>query len=273
MTENNEIKALIGEILGEIVEEAKEGGGRKTKVGLMAYGSELGQEELCKGARLAMHNDPAIKVFCIGPKLEGYEDLDWIETPADEHAIAAAMEDALNDGIIEGAVALHYPFPVGVTTIGKVFTPGKGKPCYVASSTGTTSPVRTEAMLRNAIYGIAVAKSDGVPNPTVGVLNLDGAQTVLRALQKLAIVENVADAAFQFGDRDFSSVHWRMLKNRLGRAFSTQVQGLNSDAPGFHDKRMICALPTRFSAGTKPTPISAGTRLSSELSRLSPMKK
>ena len=186
MNDNTETKALVGEILAEIVEEAREGGGKKTKVGLMAYGSELGQEELCKGARLAMHNDPAIKVFCIGPKLEGYEDLNWIETPADEHIIAAEMEKALSDGIIEGAVALHYPFPVGVTTIGKVFTPGKGRPCYVASSTGTSSPVRTEAMLRNAIYGIAVAKSDGVPQPKVGVLNLDGAQTVLRALQKLA---------------------------------------------------------------------------------------
>ncbi|MEG1603212.1 MAG: glycine/sarcosine/betaine reductase complex component C subunit alpha [Cloacibacillus sp.] len=182
---DNDVKALIGQILGEIIEEAKEGGGKKTKVGLMAYGSELGQAELCRGARLAMQNDPAIKVFCIGPKLEGYEDLSWIETAADEHEISAAMEKALNDGTIEGAVALHYPFPVGVTTIGKVFTPGKGKPCFVASSTGTSSSVRTEAMLRNALYGIAVAKADGVPNPTVGVLNLDGAQTVLRALQKL----------------------------------------------------------------------------------------
>lgn len=182
---DNDVKALIGQILGEIIEEAKEGGGKKTKVGLMAYGSELGQAELCRGARLAMQNDPAIKVLCIGPKLEGYEDLSWIETAADEHEISAAMEKALNDGTIEGAVALHYPFPVGVTTIGKVFTPGKGKPCFVASSTGTSSSVRTEAMLRNALYGIAVAKADGVPNPTVGVLNLDGAQTVLRALQKL----------------------------------------------------------------------------------------
>ncbi|MFR5879321.1 MAG: hypothetical protein ACLUEQ_00110 [Cloacibacillus evryensis] len=132
-----------------------------------------------------MQNDPGVKVFCIGPKLAGFDDLNWIETAADEHEISAAMEKALGDGVIEGAVALHYPFPVGVTTIGKVFTPGKGKPCFVASSTGTSSPVRTEAMLRNAIYGIAVAKSAGVAEPTVGILNLDGAQTVLRALQKL----------------------------------------------------------------------------------------
>ncbi len=185
MTDNASVKALIGDILGEIIEEAREGGGKKTKVGLMAYGSELGQEELCRGARLALPSDPGVKVFCIGPKLAGYEDLNWIETAADEHEISAAMEKALSDGTIEGAVALHYPFPVGVTTIGKVFTPGKGKPCFVASSTGTSSPVRTEAMLRNAIYGVAVAKSAGIPEPTVGVLNLDGAQTVLRALQTL----------------------------------------------------------------------------------------
>ncbi|MDO5115026.1 MAG: glycine/sarcosine/betaine reductase complex component C subunit alpha [Synergistaceae bacterium] len=185
MTDNASVKALIGEILGEIIDEARDGGGKKTKVGLMAYGSELGQEELCRGARLAMQNDPSVKVFCIGPKLAGFEDLNWIETAANEQEISAAMEKALGDGIIEGAVALHYPFPVGVTTIGKVFTPAKGKPCFVASSTGTSSSVRTEAMLRNAIYGVAVAKSAGVAEPTVGVLNLDGAQTVLRALQKL----------------------------------------------------------------------------------------
>ena len=95
------------------------------------------------------------------------------------------MEKALNDKTIAGAVALHYPFPLGVTTIGKVVTPAKGKPCFIASSTGTSSPNRVEAMVRNALYGIAAAKADGVKNPTVGILNLDGAQTVLRSLQKL----------------------------------------------------------------------------------------
>ena len=70
---DNAVKALIGDILNEIIEEARDGGGKKTSVGLMAYGSELGQEELCKGARLAQQNDPSVKVFCIGPKLEGYE--------------------------------------------------------------------------------------------------------------------------------------------------------------------------------------------------------
>ena len=52
----------------------------------------------------------------------------------------------------------------------------------LASTTGTSSTVRCEAMLRNAIYGIAVAKALGIKNPTVGILNVDTAQPVFRAL-------------------------------------------------------------------------------------------
>lgn len=185
MTDRSETKKLIGEILSEIIEEAKSGCGKRTTVGLMACGSELGEEELLKGAALAMENNPAVKVRPIGPKAAGYESFDWIETEADERAAARAMEAALADGSIEGAVALHYPFPVGVATIGRVITPAKGRPCFIASSTGTSSANRLEAMLKNAVYGIAVARASGLAAPRVGVLNLDGAQTVLRALQKL----------------------------------------------------------------------------------------
>lgn len=59
MTDNASVKALIGDILGEIIEEAKEGGGKKTKVGLMAYGSELGQEELCRARASQCRTTPA----------------------------------------------------------------------------------------------------------------------------------------------------------------------------------------------------------------------
>ncbi|MBP9559547.1 MAG: glycine reductase, partial [Synergistaceae bacterium] len=132
------------------------------------------------------HNDPSVNVVPIGPKVEGFEQMEWIETPACESDISKAMEDALDKGIISGAVALHYPFPLGVTTIGKVLTPARAKPCFIASSTGTSSSNRVEAMVRNAIYGIAAARADGIVSPNVGILNLDGAQTVLRALQKLS---------------------------------------------------------------------------------------
>lgn len=186
MEERNATKKIIGEVLAEIIEDVKSGCVKKISIGLMAYGSELGSEELLKGAALAMHNDPSVNVVPIGPKVEGFEQMEWIETPACESDISKAMEDALDKGIISGAVALHYPFPLGVTTIGKVLTPARAKPCFIASSTGTSSSNRVEAMVRNAIYGIAAARADGIVSPNVGILNLDGAQTVLRALQKLS---------------------------------------------------------------------------------------
>ena len=186
MEERNATKKIIGEVLAEIIEDVKSGCVKKISIGLMAYGSELGSEELLKGAALAMQNDSSVNVVPIGPKAEGFEQMEWIETPACESDIYKAMEDALEKGIISGAVALHYPFPLGVTTIGKVLTPARAKPCFIASSTGTSSSNRVEAMVRNAIYGIAAARADGIVSPNVGILNLDGAQTVLRALQKLS---------------------------------------------------------------------------------------
>lgn len=185
MEDQTETKRILGEVISEIIGDLRSGSVKKVDIGLMVYGSELGSEELLRGAELAMQNDPTVNVVAIGPKTEGFEGIHWIETPACETDISKAMEEALKDGRISGAVALHYPFPLGVATIGKVLTPAKAKPCFIASSTGTSSSNRVEAMVKNAIYGIAAAKADGIASPTVGILNLDGAQTVQRALQKL----------------------------------------------------------------------------------------
>lgn len=178
------IRSLVGEALTDIIKSAKTGGPR-IKVGLMAGGSELGSDELVKGGELAVRQYPNIEVVMIGPKAEGYGDLEWIETADCDADIAAAMEKALKDGTIQGAVALHYPFPMGVTTIGRILTPARGKDMIIASSTGTSATLRTEAMLKNAIYGIAVAKAIGRKAPTVGILNIEGANPVFRALDKL----------------------------------------------------------------------------------------
>ena len=179
-----EIRKLIGEALGEIVSDARSGGPR-IAVGLMAMGSELGAEELARGAAMAMENSPRLEVVMIGPKIPGFDQLSWIETPPCEEDVAKAMETAIGDGRIAGAVALHYPFPLGVATIGRVLTPGKGKAMIIASSTGTTAVGRVEAMVRNALYGIAAAKSIGIENPTVGILNVDGAQLAFKGLTNL----------------------------------------------------------------------------------------
>ena len=185
MDERNRTKKIIGEVLAEIVESSKKGHIKKINVGLMAYGSELGNDELLRGARLAMENDPSLNVIAIGPVSEGFSDINWMETPACEADVSNAMEQALKEGVISGAVALHYPFPLGVATIGKALTPARGKACYIASSTGTSSSGRVESLVLNALYGIAAAKADGIKSPTVGVLNLDGAQTAFRQLQRL----------------------------------------------------------------------------------------
>jgi betaine reductase len=179
-----DIKKLVGESLAEIIGAAKTGG-PKIRVGLMAAGSELGSEELAQGAKLALEMYGNVAPVMIGPKIPGC-DLDWIETDDCEADISAALENALGDGRIGGAVALHFPFPLGVATVGRVLTPARGRAKNLASTTGTSATNRGEAMLRNAVYGIAAAKSLGVAEPTVGILNVDTAQPVFRALSRLA---------------------------------------------------------------------------------------
>lgn len=179
------MKRLIGEALDEIVKSAK-GRGELVPIGLMSSGSELGPEELALGGRLAQEEYRFIKVVMIGPRVRGFDDLEWIETDDCEADIQKAMEEALKSNRIKGAVALHYPFPLGVATVGMIHTPAKGKPLIISTSTGTSSTNRVEAMVLNAIYGIAVAKARGIKDPKVGILNVDGAQLVYRSLKRLA---------------------------------------------------------------------------------------
>ncbi len=83
---------------------------------------------------------------------------------------------------------------------------------------------------------------------------LAGAGVGERPLQQVAVGEGVAQALLERGHRRLAPVvrlaHFNSLKNRLGRASTNQVQGLNSAALSFQDSRMMSALPTRFSNGT-----------------------
>jgi betaine reductase len=180
----SDARALLGEVLQELIDAARSGGPR-CRIGLMARGSEHGTEETVRGARSARETDPRVLPVLIGPRIPGTEDLEWIETRDCEADVARAMESALAEKRIDGAVALHYPFPVGVTTIGRVLTPARGRALWIASTTGASAVGRTEAMLRNALLGVAAAKAAGCPEPTAGILNVEGAPTVLRALNRL----------------------------------------------------------------------------------------
>lgn len=179
-------RAIIAKALREIVESAR-GGGPKLRIGLMAYGGEMPLEEYLCGAQTAMRRSSRIQPVCMGPRPENVPaGIEWIETEPDETAIAHAMEDAMEKGNIDGAVALHYPFPVGVTTIGRAFTPGRGRPMILASTTGISAGTRACAMLYNAVYGLAVARALGIEKPTLGIVNLDAAPQVLRAIGRMA---------------------------------------------------------------------------------------
>lgn len=167
MSEKN-IKKVIAETFLEVAEGLETGQfGKRTVIGIAAEGSEHGISEIYLGAELA--EKKGIKTIVI----EGEN-------------VHKRMEEMLDRGQIDGAVTMHYPFPIGVSTIGKVVTPGKGRAMYIAATTGTSDTDRTAAMVKNAVYGIIAAKASGMDNPTVGIANIDGARQTEKALMKLA---------------------------------------------------------------------------------------
>lgn len=176
----------LGLALAALVEQARQVG-PKVRVGLMMVGSELPRAEFLTAAQSAMAQDKQLVVVGIGPRHADSlpEGMDWIECQDSEADSAHAMEQALNQGAVAGVVALHYPFPLGVCTVGRAVTPARGKAMFMAACTGMAATNRAEAMVRNAVYGIAVAKSMGLAQPSLGLLNVDSAPTVERALRSL----------------------------------------------------------------------------------------
>ncbi|HID0763045.1 TPA: glycine/sarcosine/betaine reductase complex component C subunit alpha [Clostridium botulinum] len=181
--DNKEVNKIIGKTLLDIAESIEKGDfSRKIVVGITTLGNEHGVENLVKGAEVAAkkHND--IKVVLIGPKVD--TELEIVEAN-EEDEMYNKMEELLDTKYIDAAVTMHYNFPIGVSTVGKVVTPADGKEMFLATTTGTASMNRTEAMIKNAVYGIITAKTMGIKEPNVGILNLDGARQVEKALKEL----------------------------------------------------------------------------------------
>lgn len=163
----NKIKAMIAETFLEVADALETGRfGKQPVIGFACEGSEHGKENAERAMELAAKKG-------VTPML-----LDG-ENAHDE------MERLLNDGTLDGAVTMHYPFPVGVSTVGKIVTPGMGKTMYLATTTGTSDTDRVCAMVKNAIYGIIAAKADGITEPTVGIANIDGARQTEKYLTQL----------------------------------------------------------------------------------------
>ncbi len=154
--------------------------GTRPKIALTGMGSEHGEENAMAAACMAASR--GVDVYYIGT-LEA-EGVTTVKVADDEEG-HKKMDDMLAKGEVDGAVTMHYPFPIGVSTVGRVVTPAKGKEMFIANTTGTSSTDRIEGMIKNAISGVITAKACGVENPTVGILNVDGARQTEMALKQL----------------------------------------------------------------------------------------
>jgi len=183
MSEKN-IKKILGNTFMEIADAIETGSfGAKVRVGITTLGSEHGIENLVQGAELAARDAADFEIVLIGPKVDTELEVVEVETEADMHK---KMEELLESGYIQSCVTMHYSFPIGVSTVGRVITPGVGKEMFIATTTGTSATNRSEAMVKNALYGIVAAKAMGQKDPTVGILNVDNARGVERALRELS---------------------------------------------------------------------------------------
>lgn len=178
-----ETRELVAKVFNEIADGLETGVfGARTRIGITLLGSEHGVQEVVRGAELAAQANPELDVVLIGPSTASKLTHVPAQTEKEQHAL---MEQMLLSGELAAAVTMHYNFPIGVSTVGRVITPGRGRELFLATTTGTSDTDRVLAMVKNAIYGVAVAKACGITEPSVGILNLDGAKAVERHLQKL----------------------------------------------------------------------------------------
>lgn len=179
------LKQEIAKTFLELAEGLESGHfGAKTRVALVGIGSEHGEENVMKAAVLAARQ--GVRVLYIGTlQAPQGADIETVFAETQDEAFSK-MEELLKEGQADAAVAMHYPFPIGVSTVGRVVAPATGKPFFLATTTGTSSTDRVEAMILNTIAGIAVAKACGQPEASVGLLNLDGTRQVEIALRELA---------------------------------------------------------------------------------------
>ena len=152
----------------------------RPKIALTGMGSEHGEENAMAAAKMAAKR--GVDVYYIGTLTA--EGVTTIPVANDEEG-HRKMEEMLNNHEVDGAVTMHYPFPIGVSTVGRAITPAKGREMFIANTTGTSSSDRIEGMIKNAVSGIITAKACGVENPTVGILNVDGARQTEMALNQL----------------------------------------------------------------------------------------
>lgn len=233
----------ISEVFLEISEAIESGKfGKKVKIGLTTLGSEHGVENMKKAIELA--DSDLFEVVVIGEKVDDEHETYEVDNYEDMYK---KMEELLDSGEIQACVTLHYNFPIGVSTVGRVITPGTGKEMFLATTTGTSDTERTKAMVRNAVAGVIAAKSCGIAKPTVGILNIDGARQVEKALKHFK--DNGFDIEFAESQRADGGIVMRgndllmgscdvmvtdsLTGNLLMKMFGSFTSGGNYETTGF----------------------------------------
>lgn len=175
------IEKTIARAFLEMAEGLESGSyGAKPRIALTGMGSEHGEANAMAAAVAA--SKLGVDVYYIGTlEAEGVTTV-HVESEDEGHR---KMDELLDTGAVDGAVTMHYPFPIGVSTVGRAVTPAKGREMFIANTTGTSSGDRIEGMIKNAVYGIITAKACGIAEPTVGILNVDGARQAEIALNQL----------------------------------------------------------------------------------------
>lgn len=176
-----QVNQIIGKVFNQLADTLISGEyGQKPRVAVTALGSEHGEDNIYTAAVNATKY--GIDATVIGTKTVDGVKTAYVNSEDESHK---TMESLLDEKEVDAAVTMHYPFPIGVSTVGRIVTPGKGKEMFIATTTGTSSTDKVEGMVKNAIYGIITAKACGIKNPTVGILNVDGARQTEIALTKL----------------------------------------------------------------------------------------
>lgn len=241
----SDIKNVIGNIFEEIATGLETGAfTSRPRIAVTTLGSEHGLENIVKGAELAQSRDKSVEYCIIGPEVNTSLKQYVVENEEEGYK---KMEQLLDSGEIDGCVTMHYSFPIGVSTVGRVVTPAAAKEMIIATTTGTSSAHRVEGMVKNGIYGVIVAKALGIENPTVGILNVDNAVSVERAFKELK--ENGYDMNFAESNRADGGVLMRgndllqgvpdvmvndtLTGNLLMKVFSSYTTGGGFEAMGY----------------------------------------
>ena len=174
------VEKIIADTFMELASALETGSFKPARIVLTGPGSEHGEDNMIRGAEIAAARGCEV-IYAGSLTADGIRTV-RADSDNEAHDI---MESLLKSGEADGAVTMHYAFPIGVSTVGRALTPGLGKTMYIATTTGTSSVDRVGGMVLNAIYGIITAKSCGVKNPTVGILNVEGARQAEMSLKDL----------------------------------------------------------------------------------------